>query len=96
MIIKRMGPVSLAKINGTSYAILGLIGGAFVSVAALLGAFSSQAPGNGGAMRVLMGAGAIIFLPIFYGAIGFVASLVIAWLYNVLAKLVGGIQIDVE
>ena len=76
MIIKRIGPVSLAKINATLYAILGLLMGTSVLMAGLLGAFSSQASGNEPTLRALMGVGGFIFLPIFYGAIGFIVALV--------------------
>jgi hypothetical protein len=40
--------------------------------------------------------GAVIFLPIFYGIIGFVGGLISALLYNLIARLVGGIELEVE
>jgi hypothetical protein len=36
-----------------------------------------------------------VFLPIVYGCLGFIMSLVGATLYNVLARTVGGIELDV-
>ena len=95
MVIKRIGPVSCAKIAGTLYAILGLVLGGIVSLVALAGGFSSntsRAPGVG----AIIGVGSIILFPILYGAIGFVASLIGAWLYNVLAGIVGGVELDVQ
>ena len=95
MIIKRIGPVSCAKISGTLYAILGIVIGAMFSLIALVGGFASDTPeaaGFGG----IIGVAAIIIFPIFYGAIGFVGTLVAAWLYNVVADLVGGIEIEVQ
>ena len=44
----------------------------------------------------LVGIGAIIALPIFYGLLGFVVFAIGAWLYNLAAGFVGGIRIDVE
>jgi len=44
----------------------------------------------------IAGVGAVIVFPICYGLIGFVASLLGAWLYNGLAGTVGGIQVDVQ
>ena len=92
MVINRIAPFSLAKISGTLYAALGLIFGALFSLIAMAG----MAAGNGNSMfGALFGVGAIILFPIFYGCIGFVASLIGAWLYNVLAGMVGGVELDV-
>lgn len=92
MVINRIAPFSLAKISGTLYAALGLIFGALFSLVAMAG----MAAGSGNSMfGALFGVGAIILFPIFYGCIGFVASLIGAWLYNVLAGMVGGVELDV-
>ncbi len=100
MIIKRVAPLSAAKIAGTLYLILGFIIGAFVSLFALIGAaFSSSIePHNPTAFAgsAQIGVGSIVIFPILYGAIGFIGSLIAAALYNVLARAVGGIRIEVE
>jgi hypothetical protein len=31
-----------------------------------------------------------------YGCLGFVTTLIMAWLYNVLAGIMGGVEIDVQ
>ena len=95
MIIKRVGPVSCAKIAGTLYAVLGLVVGAIFSLIATVSGFSSQASGAG-AVGTVIGAGSIIFFPILYGGIGFVFTLLFAALYNVLAGAVGGIELDLQ
>ena len=95
MVIKRIVPLSLAKIAGTLYAIMGLVFGCIFSMIALVGGFGSEASQFSG-LRVIIGGGAIIFLPIFYGVLGFVAMLVGAWIYNILAGVVGGIELDVQ
>jgi len=95
MVINRVGPVSCAKIAGTLYAILGLFMGGVFSLIALAGGFGSNTSG-GNALGVIMGVGAVIVLPICYGALGFVTTLIGAWLYNALAGMVGGIQLDVQ
>ena len=95
MVINRVGPVSCAKITGTLYAILGLIVGAFLSLFALAGGMASDRAG-GAMFGAVMGVGAIIILPIFYGCLGFIATLIGAWLYNVAAGIVGGVEIDVR
>ena len=95
MVIKRVGPISCAKIAGALYAILGFFAGAFVSLLAMAGAFVSQddvVPFAG----ALFGVGAIVLLPVFYGCLGFVATLIMAWIYNIVASAVGGVEIDVQ
>jgi hypothetical protein len=57
-----------------------------------IGALSRQGDGH----PLLFGAGSVIFLPIFYGILGFVLGLITALLYNLVARLVGGIQIELE
>ena len=97
MIVKRVAPVSFAKVAGILYAILGLCIGALFTIAALLGAFAlgrsdSPVPGFG----MLFGVGAIIILPIFYGALTFVFALIGATLYNAVAGWVGGVEMDLQ
>jgi hypothetical protein len=91
MVINRIAPFSLARISGTLYAVMGLIIGALVSLVAMAGMFGGSDSGFG----PIFGVGAIIILPILYGCIGFVASLIGAWFYNVLASVVGGVELDV-
>jgi hypothetical protein len=81
------------------YLILGLIVGAIVTVAVMAGGLASRAgSGSGGigsgGIGMVMGAASIIIFPLLYGCFGFVASLIGAWLYNVVAGLVGGIEIE--
>jgi hypothetical protein len=96
IVVRRIGVLSLAKIQGTLYALLGLIVGAFVSLfavvgGAILGSLSNN-PGSHAGM--LFGAGAIILFPILYGVIGFIAGLIIGGLYNLVAAMVGGVEIE--
>ena len=81
------------------YAALGLIVGFFVSVAALFGmALGSVAEGEPGSALIglLFGIGAIVLLPILYGLLGFVCALVGAALYNLAARVAGGIELELE
>ena len=95
MVLKRIGPVSVARISGTIYAIFGLVIGAILSAVSLAG--MAMQPAEGPAIAAQMfGVGAIIWLPLLYGAVGFIASLIAAALYNVFANLVGGIELQLE
>ena len=95
MVIRRIEPLSCGKVVGVIYAIVGLVIGVIVSVAALTGGFAARdmlGPLAGG----VVGLGAILFVPLLYGGIAFVAAFVVAWLYNVAAGYVGGIEIDLK
>jgi hypothetical protein len=95
MVIKRIGPMSCARITGTLYAAMGLVIGAIFSLVALAGGFASDNSDAAG-LATMVGVGAIVIFPILYGCIGFVATIIGVWLYNVMAGLVGGIEMDVQ
>lgn len=98
MVIRRVSPLSAAKIGGVLYALLGLVIGGIVSLMAMafggaIAAASDQA--NGAPMvGMLFGAGAIIVMPICYGVLGFIGTLISAALYNIAAKFTGGIEVE--
>jgi hypothetical protein len=100
MVVKRIGPMSLAKICLALYGIIGLIVGAFVALIALVGAGLGSSLGDAGSagpfMGMAMGVGAIIVLPIFYGVLGFLVGLISAAVYNVAAGIVGGVELDLQ
>jgi|SoiMethySBSTD1v2_1073268.scaffolds.fasta_scaffold6758724_1 hypothetical protein len=99
MVIKRVSPLSCAKIAGTLYAAVGLVIGGIFSLAAMAGGFASSDSDVslfGPVFGAIMGVRAIIVLPILYGVLGFIASLIGAALYNVVAGAVGGIEIEVQ
>ena len=86
MIIKRIDPMSFAKIFAVIYAAMGLILGVLF---ALFGSLFGRA-GAG------FGFASIILFPILYGVIGFIATAIMALIYNAAAGSVGGMQIDTE
>jgi hypothetical protein len=95
MVIRRVGPLSCAKIAGTLYAVIGLFVGAIFSLIAMAGGFASNS--NGGLpFGAMMGVGSIIFFPIMYGCLGFIGSLITAAIYNVVASAVGGVEVDLQ
>jgi hypothetical protein len=95
MVIRRIGPLSTAKVAGVLYAGLGLLFGAIVSLISVMGGMATDEAG-GGLMGAFVGVGAIIFLPLFYGAMGFVMTALMAWLFNVAAGIAGGVEVDVQ
>lgn len=62
---------------------------------AIAGGLASDAPGLAG-FGPAIGVAAVIFFPILYGGLGFVTTLIAAWLYNLAAGIVGGVELDVQ
>jgi hypothetical protein len=94
-VLRRIGPLSLAKIAGLLYALGGLIGGAFISLFALAGAASSNFGASWVSFGPAFGVAAIILLPLLYGVMGFIGGLIGAAVFNVLVDVVGGIELEV-
>ena len=95
MVIKRFQPLSVGKVAGLLYGAMGLFVGVIVSLATTLGGLAGRDT-FGGLAGGLVGIGAIVLLPIFYGGLGFIVAIIAAWLYNLAAGFVGGIEIDVQ
>jgi len=98
MVIARIGPFSLAKIAAALYGVLGFAIGLLFSLVAITTGFLAHPSGSlgGGISTLLFGGFAVITMPIAYGAFGFVAGLFSAFLYNLCARLFGGIEIELK
>jgi hypothetical protein len=97
MVVKRIGPMSMAKMQGAMGVLIGLLLGICFAAFASLGSAiaSSASEGNSlGMFSAIFGVGAIIILPIMYGIFGFIGGLIGAVLYNWVAGMVGGIEIE--
>ncbi|UCC79022.1 MAG: hypothetical protein JSW64_12190 [Candidatus Zixiibacteriota bacterium] len=98
MIVKSLGLFSLAKIMGITYAFFGFIVGLFFSFFALMGAIlgatleDSPEPLIG----MIFGVGSVILFPILYGLLGFIGGIITAGIYNLVAKWVGGLEIELQ
>jgi hypothetical protein len=96
-VIRRLGVLSVAKLQGTLYALLGLLVGAVFALFSLFGAALGSSMGSdhqGSIFGAALGVGAIVIFPVFYGLLGFVVGLVVAALYNLVAGLTGGVEIE--
>ncbi|MEM1128175.1 MAG: hypothetical protein AAGI71_16130 [Bacteroidota bacterium] len=90
-----IGPGSAAKICAVLYAALGLVF-ALIYMPFLV-ILSSVGAEYGGGMTVGIGMaiGLVIFVPIVYGVLGLIIGALSAWLFNVVAGWVGGLEIDI-
>jgi hypothetical protein len=98
-VIREIGVLSLGKVAGIVYACIGLIVGMVVALVSVLGGFAGLA-GNGGTaagfLAMFLGVGAVFILPIFYGVLGSLVGMLVGVIYNVAARLVGGIEITID
>jgi hypothetical protein len=88
--IRRVGVLSVGKVLGTLYTVIGLIVAFFLALAMLV------APGEVGPAGIGAGISMIIFMPILYGLGGLLFGIIIGALYNLIAGLIGGVEIEFE
>ncbi|HSP63640.1 MAG TPA: hypothetical protein VLQ90_11705 [Pyrinomonadaceae bacterium] len=103
MTIRRVGVLSLAKMQGFLMMVIGLIIGViygliFMILGATMSSFAPRSDGQaiGGVGSVVIGLIIMVAFPIFYGVMGFVGGAIGGLIYNAAAGFVGGIKIDLE
>ena len=79
--VTRIGVMSLAQIQMVMFAMFGLVAGAFVFIS------------TASAGATVAGLVFLIVFPIVSGVGGLVSGIVTAWLYNMAARWVGGVDI---
>lgn len=88
--LRRIKVLSLAKVYTVLMALIGLFTGIYY---AILGISFGVSQGFSGAGLALFN---IIVTPVYFGILGFVAGVILALLYNIVARWVGGIELDLE
>ncbi len=94
VVLKKLGVWSVAKLQAILMAIMGFFLGIFFVLITAMGGTSSTVATPETTMFQVAGYFSIIILPIFYGIIGLVTGAIGAWLYNLIAKWVGGIEME--
>jgi hypothetical protein len=90
--LKRVGVISSAVFMAAAGAVGGLIAGAMLFMFSLVGAGVGGARPGGG--ELAMGAGLVVFLPVIYAIFGFIAGIVYSIMYNIIAGMTGGIELE--
>ena len=83
--VKRFGIFQTAKVMGILYALTGLVFLPFVVL------FSLVSPRGAG-----FGIGFAVLLPVLYGVFGFICIAIGCAIYNVVAGMVGGIEVELD
>lgn len=94
--LNRLGVFSVAKFQGIMMALMGLLFGLMAGgMSSFLGGLAQQ---SGQDLGFLSSGGwiLVLILPIAYGIMGFVMGAIGAFIYNLVAKMVGGIEVELE
>jgi hypothetical protein len=92
--LKKVAPLQLGIVLALLYAMLGLL---VAPVFLLVSMFTAKTDAAGSAMPMMIGGMiGILFVPIIYGILGFIGGVLMAFVYNLAAKLTGGIEVTFE
>jgi hypothetical protein len=91
--IKSIAPLQLGKMMGIGYGLMGLL---FCPVFLIMSLVASHVPNQQHVGIMAFGTGFALLMPVFYGVMGFVLGVISAFVYNVIAKWIGGIEVEVE
>ncbi|MGA2053220.1 MAG: hypothetical protein ABSH19_07910 [Opitutales bacterium] len=91
----RIAPLQCGIVSGSIYAALSLLVVPFFLLAGLAAAAHPHANGQRLPPFPLFGVFAL-FLPVIYGVVGFLGGLLMAAVYNLLARFTGGLEVTVE
>jgi hypothetical protein len=98
--LKRIAPLQAGKMLAALYGAISLIMVPFVLVFMAIGSFAARQQGGAGLpaapLMLGMGMGFVILLPFFYALMGFLAGVIGAWVYNLIAGPVGGLEFEFE
>ncbi len=94
MIIRKVGLRSLANVVSSIYVVIGLIAGLVISIVAL--AVDVPAGSLDAMERAVFSPFAIFWLPIVFGIKGYIVGALAGWVFNRIAPLAGGLEIEVE
>lgn len=96
-IVRRIGPLSLGKVMGVLYGAIGLIFGVVFALVSMVGiALAPRSGSEEPLFNWVFGIGGVAILPVFYGVLGLIAGVIGAFLYNVIAGAVGGVEVELD
>ena len=97
VVLRKIGVMSVARVYAVIMAIFGLVVGLFaalflVPIGMMMEEFVPFAAGMSAGLGLL----SIVVFPIMYGIMGFVMGAVCAWIYNIVASKIGGIELTIK
>ena len=95
--IQRIGVMSLAKIWGLLFLLVGLLFGVLYGLVMCgIGIVAAVSGEKEALILVVAGVAFMVLFPLMYGGMGFVMGALMAWLYNLVARRFGGLEIDIQ
>jgi predicted tellurium resistance membrane protein TerC len=91
--IKRFEPLQLGKMLALLHGMIGLI---FLPIVLFFSLIASKLPPTQRVGVMAMGIGFMLFMPIMYAVMGFLVGVTSGWLYNLFAKWIGGIEVEIK
>ncbi len=91
--LKSVGVMSVAKMAGAMHVALGVLFAPVFLIMGMIGSMAGQHPSPFGAIG---GVALAVIAPIVYGVMAFVIGAIMALLYNLMAKWIGGIEFEVQ
>lgn len=92
--VKRFGVLQTAKFAAVMYFIFTVI--LMIPFGLISIIIGSATGGKEGFFGVMFGGAFMLFMPLIYAVLGFVFVAIGCLVYNLIAKLVGGIEIEIE
>lgn len=91
--LQSIGVLSFAKIVGCLYGCIALI---FVPFILIIGAAGALAGGKNAAIGAIGMVALCVLMPFVYAIMGFLFGALFAWIYNLLAKGIGAIELRLD
>jgi hypothetical protein len=91
--LRSIGVLSCAKIFTVVHAVLGILVGFLFLVVGIIGAATAPSHSRLGTVGIIVLA---VLMPVFYGVLGFVMGAVWAFVYNLAAQSIGGLELQLD
>ncbi len=91
--IKRLGVVSLANLSAIISAMIGFLIGLIITLLSFLFPQTQTVPGFLPSLNLLFSKLAVVIYPVLLGIFGWIQGIIYAIIYNISAKITGGIEL---
>jgi hypothetical protein len=96
MRITHIAPLSVGKIAFVLYGCMGLVACLLFIPMMMFGAMAQNSGGHGLPMGAAFGIGMVVVIPVAYAVLGSLFAMAATVIYNVVAGMVGGVEMTIE